>query len=289
MSGLRDYTDSAAKWITIVESEFYPESLETAVPLYEPVLKRFRDVLVSSKDSKELLKRISDVSAPLLRRQLLRVFRKYVSPDTSVEMLKRKRKIPEICREFGSRFRDIADVRERFDKRPERDEALIALLNEYRDRGQKGYTLSGYFFEWFETNLGTELEIYGPSGAGKDINLGDWLPGYPKERRPIDFIITKRDSTDPLVIGLLRYDSDRGGAQEDDRVSGYRNVVGEVLGYGEETGLRLKLLFINDGPGLLLGSMWKDYCEIEEIDPSRVLVATVKMLPERLTAEWIGG
>jgi hypothetical protein len=113
------------------------------------------------------------------------------------------------------------------------------------------------------------------------------LPDYPKDRRPVDFVITEEGKAEPLVIGLARYDSDRGGSQEDDRTGGYRDFVTEFLKYSDAKGLHLKILFINDGPGLLLGSMWKDYCEVEESGKGRVMVATLKMLDERITAEWI--
>ena len=283
----RDYTDAAAKWITFVEGEFYPDSINSAIPVYQPVLRKFGDILREERDSTELLRRIAAVRSPKQRVQLLRVFRKYVSPDTSVEMLKKKTKIPEIIQEFGDRFRDIVTVRTLFEERPDPDEALVAILNEYRERGQKGYALTATFFEWFVAHHGEKFELHGPTGAGKDINLLDWLPDYPKDRRPVDFIITRVGESYPLVIGLARYDSDRGGAQEDDRISGYRNVVNEVLPYSEEKNIPLKLLFVNDGPGLLLGSMWRDYCELEEYGRGRVMVATLKMLQDRLTAEWI--
>ena len=287
MTSFRDCTDSAAKWITFVEGEFFPDSIDLAIPIYRPVLKRFGELLTQMQDSEELLTRICAIRSQKQRVQLLRVFRKYVSPDTSVEMLKKKTKIPEIIQEFGDRFRDIQTVRSSFEGRPDPDEALIALLNEYRERGKKGYALTETFFEWFAANHGDRFEIVGPTGAGRDINLIDWLPSYPKDRRPVDFIITETGENRPLVIGLARYDSDRGGAQEDDRTSGYRNVITEVMTYSEQHNANLKLLFINDGPGLLLGSMWKDYCELEDLGAGQVMVATLRMLQDRLTAEWL--
>ena len=286
MKAFRDYTSDAAKWITFVEGQFYPDATVAAIPLYHPIIIRFGEMLGTATDSKDLLTRISNVSPQSLRIQLLRIFRKYVSPDTSVEMLKKKRNIPDICRDFGSRFRDLKQVREFYESRPEPDEALIAILNEYRERGQKGYALTGLFFEWFEMNF-EGFDITGPTGAGKDINLFDLVPDYPKDRRPVDFIITEQGKKTPLVVGLARYDSDRGGAQEDDRTSGYRNVVMEVLGHKWPAGNHPKLLFLNDGPGLLLGSMWKDYCELEDYGKGKVMVATLKMLGERLKADWI--
>ncbi len=47
------------------------------------------------------------------------------------------------------------------------------------------------------------------------------------------------------------------------------------------------MIFINDGPGLLLGSMWNDYAALERSYKNRILVATLRMVPERLTREWL--
>ena len=59
------------------------------------------------------------------------------------------------------------------------------------------------------------------------------------------------------------------------------NVASEVLGYADRVNnCKLKLLFINDGPGLLLGSMWDDYCNLEDQGSGRIMVATLKMIPE---------
>jgi hypothetical protein len=49
--------------------------------------------------------------------------------------------------------------------------------------------------------------------------MGEVFPDYPNPNRPVDFVI--RDEKDVLAIGLARYDSDRGGAQEDDRPGQY--------------------------------------------------------------------
>ena len=287
MKTLRSYQPSMAKWITVFDSEYYPDTLDAALPIYAGVIRHFGEMILSSSSSAELLETISDT--PVARRiQLLRIFRRYVSPDTSVEMLKIKARLPNTISEFGDKFRDIELVRKQFANRKQPDEALIALLNEYRERGKKGYDLSEIVFDWFEDNLGEGLLIDGPRRAGKDIVLQDYLEGYPSLSRPVDFIISDRITGEPYVVGLIRYDSDRGGAQEDDRVGGYRDVVSEVLEYARERNKPLlKLVFLNDGPGLLLGSMWRDYCSIEDSGNGRVMVATMKMLPERLTEQWI--
>ena len=54
-------------------------------------------------------------------------------------------------------------------------------------------------------------------------------------------------------------------------------------------GLKTKVIFVNDGPGLLLGSMWEDYARIEERYPNEVKVITLRMIEECLTASWLRG
>ncbi len=91
-----------------------------------------------------------------------------------------------------------------------------------------------------------------------------------------------------LAVGLAHYDSDRGGAQEDNRTGGYKNCADEVLTYAQKHGLDLRVIFLNDGPGLLLGSTWRDYAALEESWPGKIRVITLRMVPERITAEWLG-
>ena len=110
--------------------------------------------------------------------------------------------------------------------------------------------------------------------------------GYPNDNRPVDFLI--RNSNGVIkAIGFARYDGDRGGAQEDDRTGGYANCVKEILGFAKSNGLDLKIIFINDGPGLLLGSMWNDYSKIESIDYDHIRVVTLRMVNERINLNWL--
>ena len=90
-----------------------------------------------------------------MRVQLSRVFRKYVSPETPVEMLKKKTKAKEICEQFGEGFRPIHIVQDKFNSRPIPDETLCALLWEYKDRGKKGYDLTEKFFANCNNKLDT--------------------------------------------------------------------------------------------------------------------------------------
>jgi len=120
-----------------------------------------------------------------------------------------------------------------------------------------------------------------------DILLGEIFEKYPNPDRAVDFVVFDQPGKEILAIGLARYDSDRGGAQEDDRTGGYHNCADEILGCAKRHHLRTKVIFINDGPGLLLGSMWDDYAKLERSRPGKILVASLRMVPERITREWL--
>lgn len=281
-----EYKESAHSWITLSSGEFYPDILEDAVALYTPVLELYKQLLLTSASSAELFLKIADVKPAWMRIQLSRVFRKYASPSTPVEMLKKKTQAQEIISQFGNKFRPIPEVQTAFMSRPLPDEALCAILWEYHSRGQKGYDLTEKFFEMFRSHF-PNLRIHGPERAGQDIRLGNIFSDYPNPQRPVDFVISDPTTNTILAIGLARYDSDRGGAQEDDRTGGYKNCANEMLVYVQERELNIKLIFLNDGPGLLLGSMWNDYATIEKSWPLQIMVLTLRMIPERLTLEWL--
>ena len=157
-------------------------------------------------------------------------------------MLKQKGKATSICDQFGAAFRPIQEVQSAFTSRPIPDEALCAVLWEYKDRGKKGYDLTERFFEMVRGQL-TGLRIIGPERAGKDILMKSVFPDYPNANRPVDFVISEANG-DVLAIGLARFRdfSDRGGAQEDDRTGGYRDCATEILGYAKSKGLRTKVV-----------------------------------------------
>ena len=146
-----DYKEEGHLWITLATGEYYPDILPLACELYKPVLVLFGQLVRSSHSSTDLFMAISGTKEQWMRVQLSRVFRKYVSPDTPVEMLKRKCASAEICEHFGSRFRPIAEVQRAFEGRPIPDEALCAILWEYKDRGKKGYDLTERLFSLFAT------------------------------------------------------------------------------------------------------------------------------------------
>jgi len=279
-----DYKADAHNWITLSSGEYYPDILRDACELYKPVLVLFGQLMKSSESSIQFFLNISEVADGWMRIQLARVFRKYVSPETPVEMLKKKTKAREICEQFGTGFRPIQEVQKAFDSRPIPDEALCALLWEYKDRGKKGYDLTEKFFNLFRLNF-SDLEIIGPERAGRDILMKDIFADYPNPNRPIDFVIKTGETI--LAIGLARYDGDRGGAQEDDRTGGYSNCANEFLTYANFKDIKTKIIFVNDGPGLLLGSMWNDYAKLEQGWQGKIMVLTLRMVTERLTLEWL--
>ena len=43
----------------------------------------------------------------------------------------------------------------------------------------------------------------------------------------------------------------------------------------------VKVIFLNDGPGLLLGSMWSDYAHIENSWHGKVKVVTLRMFSQK--------
>ncbi len=283
MKKFSDYKEDGANWITLASGEYYPDILIDACNLYHPVLELFSQLLKKSESPTRLFMQIADTKQPWMRIQLCRIFRKYVSPNTPVEMLKHKTKAKWICEQFGKEFRPIVEVHKAFLSRPMPDEALCALLWEYKSRGQKGYDLTERMFELLRSKF-PDLDITGPERAGRDIRLGDVFPDYTKPDRPVDFMI--KEGSDILAIGFARYDGDRGGSQEDDRTGGYRNASNELLAYALGKDLRTKIIFVNDGPGLLLGSMWNDYSYIEDHSDD-ILVVTLRMIMERLTYEWL--
>lgn len=281
-----DYKKDGHNWITLASGEFYPDILPEACELYKSVLVLFGQYVRSSESSAALFRQICEVSGGWMRVQLARVFRKYVSPTTPVEMLKKKTSCEQIIEHFGKEFRPIHQVQNAYKTRPIPDEALCAVLWEYKDRGKKGYDLTAKLFNTLREKF-PGLTVKGPERAGKDVLLHDVFADYPNRSRPVDFVIYDSDKTSVLAIGLARYDSDRGGAQEDDRTGGYSNCAKELFAFTKQKKLQTKLIFLNDGPGLLLGSMWDDYAKLEQSQGGRILVLTLRMIPERLTLDWL--
>lgn len=280
-----EYKNDAHNWITLASGEYYPDILTDACELYKPVLVLFGQILRESESSKSLFLNIVALKKqPWMRTQLLRVFKRYVSPQLPVEMTKQVTKQQSIIEIYGHLFRSVNIVQSAYNSRPMPDEALCALLWEIKDRGKKGYDLTEKIFRLVQ-EIHPTLTILGPERAGRDILMKEIFSDYPNGDRPIDFLIKEKDHI--LAIGLARYDSDRGGAQEDDRTGGYTNCANEFAAYARQYGLDTKVIFLNDGPGLLLGSMWNDYAKLEASWRGRIMVATLRMVVDRITKEWL--
>ena len=143
---------------TVNITQTFSQPLADSMHLFSLSLSK---LLRASHSSRHLFIAISETPNAWMRTQLCRVFKKYVSPQTPVEMLKRKRFAAKICEDFGHVFRDIVEVQKRFAKRPFPDEALCAVLWEYKDRGKKGYDLTEQLFEVLRTQH-VEFTIEGP-------------------------------------------------------------------------------------------------------------------------------
>lgn len=65
------------------------------------------------------------------------------------------------------------------------------------------------------------------------------------------------------------------------------NCAKEILEYSNNSGKNLKVIFANDGPGLLLGSMWDDYAKLENISPQYIKVVTLRMVKDRINVNWL--
>src|SRR5436853_7726695 len=102
-----DYKEEGYLWITLAKGFYYPDYLEDAIKLYTPYLEVFGQLIRTSVSSEELFKQIATIKDQGARVQVSRIFRKYVSPETPVEMLKVKSKAAQIIEKFGSGFRPI--------------------------------------------------------------------------------------------------------------------------------------------------------------------------------------
>ncbi|WP_347603653.1 hypothetical protein [Trichormus azollae] len=98
-----------------------------------------------------------------------------------------------------------------------------------------------------------------------DEVLDNW-----QNKTPADILTPGLDGT-PLVVESARYNSNRGGSQEDDRTGENRDKIIEILSYSQTYNLPLKALMLNDGAGLILGCMWDNYTSIEKYGQSITL------------------
>jgi hypothetical protein len=287
--------------VTAIDSAArFPESLDILLTRYREDVNVFCRLIAEASSSGELLERIrSREFTGKKRGALLKMFRRSVAPVIDTEMAKKVQKITteSLVRNYGDTFKPIDVLKRQFASLSEDNKAALAvLIGEYDNRGQVGYSLTGLFFDWFEEKFEGVFTIEGPRGAGRDIELSTVLPGF-EDEYPCDFVIrqttkmkssaNKANNGEVLAVGFARYDATRGGAQSDDRTSGNSYKVAKAQEYCAKSGDKLRILFLADGPGLAHGDTWRAAYSLDGEWDGNVRVTTMKLAPERVTAEWL--
>ena len=268
----------------------FPEILDILLTRYKHHIEIFCRLVDEVESSPELLKRIrSREFTGKKRLALLKMFRRAVSPVVDTEMSKQVIKVPtaSLVGNYGHTFKEISLLKAQFAAlTTDNKAALAALIGEYDNRGQVGYSLTGLFFDWFEDKFEDLLDIEGPRGAGRDVELATVLPGFVGDY-PCDFVIRNKKTKEVLAIGFARYDSTRGGAQSDDRTGGNSYKVATAREYCAASGDRLRILFLADGPGLAHGDTWRAACALDGDWGGNVRVTTMKLADDRVTPDWL--
>jgi hypothetical protein len=268
----------------------FPETLDSQIETYIGHIELFKDYILSSKDSPELLHRIrNDRLDTKTRMSLLKLFRRCVSPVLDTESTKKLKKISteSLVSNFGHTFKNIYLLENQFSNMTEGYKlALCALLGEYDTRGSSGYALTGLFFDWFNDKFSEEMVIEGPRGAGRDIELNTLFSQF-EGQYPCDFVIRNKKTLEALAIGFARYDSTRGGAQSDDRTGGNSYKVSKAKEYCEKSNDSIRIIFLSDGPGLSHGDTWEETCALDGSWLDHVRVTTLKTADLRITREWL--
>jgi hypothetical protein len=268
----------------------FPEILTVCQSKYASDIENFKRLIASSATSADLLIAIRSTKFTASERMsLLKMFRRAVSPVMDTEMAK-KMKVPSgtLIEALGHTFKPIELLKSQFASlTADQESSLAALIGEYDTRGQLGYILTGQFFDWFEAQFKNLFTIEGPRGAGRDVELssifGDFKGSY-----PCDFVIRcAKDSSKVLAVGFARYDSTRGGAQSDDRTGGNADKVGKAKEYFQKSGIKFRILFLSDGPGMAHKDTWAEACLLDGTWDGNVRVTTLKTAGERITPEWL--
>ena len=266
----------------------FPEKISLLQKKYKHDIKLFRELILASSSSADLLERIRSTEIPGPKRMsLLKLFRRCVSLVCDTETTKKIKKVPTevLVSNFGETFKPIESLKDDFKElTPEIIAALSVLIGEYDDRGKHGYILTDLFFTWFEETF-PDLILTGPRGAGSDIELCQHFPDF-NGSCPCDFVIQDQDMK-VLAIGFARYDSTRGGAQSDDRTGGNVSKVVKVKEYCEQKGKSLKIIFLSDGPGMTHKDTWEESCDLDDSWDGNVRVTTLSLADKRITKQWL--
>lgn len=268
----------------------FPESLDGQISIYSDHVELFREYILSSGSSAELLHRIRyDRHDAKTRMSLLKLFRRCVSPVLDTESTRKIKKITteSLVRNFGHTFKSIDLLSYQFgNMSASYKAALCALLGEYDTRGSSGYALTGLFFDWFNDAFSDEMTIEGPRGAGRDIELNTIFSEF-EGQYPCDFVIRNKFTQEVLAIGFARYDSTRGGAQSDDRTGGNAHKVEKARQFCEGANNSIRIIFLSDGPGLSHGDTWEETCVLDGSWLDHVRVTTLKTADLRITRDWL--
>lgn len=288
---LSQYSNDPHQVITPIDlATRFPEVLEISIGRYQADIELFRQLANDSFSSSELLEKIRGSGFNAKQRMtLLKIFRRCVCPIVDTEMAKKlKVTTATLVSNYGEYFKDIFLVKDQFNNFSQAHKAaLAALVGEYDTRGQSGYILTGWFFDWFNQNFSGQFHISGPRGAGRDIELRTLYDSYEGDF-PCDFVITD-NQTNVCAIGFARYDATRGGAQSDDRTGGNADKVSKASQFCKTYGHRFRIIFLSDGPGLAHKDTWTEACRLDNSWEGAVRVTTLKTAPSRITPDWLLG
>ncbi len=279
--------------ITAIDSGLrFPEVVAPLREKYEAAIRQFAELAFISASSADLLGRIR---TPLIRAErrmdLLKIFRRCVSGVCDTEATKKIQSIPteRFVANYGSGFKPISTVQEQFADLSDLFISVLAVsVGEYDNRGLQGYVLTGQFFDWFEAKFNGRLSIDGPRGAGPDVELGAVIPGFIGSC-PCDFVIRDAVNRRVLAVGFARYDATRGGAQSNDRTGGNAGKIYMIRDFCRPRGLKLRVFFLADGPGLSHRDTWRRAVELDDSWDGNVRVTTLKTAAARITSDWLRG
>lgn len=285
--------DDPSTIITPIDASVrFPEILAVCNTKYASDIANFKSLIASSASSADLLKEIRSTRfSSDQRMSLLKMFRRAVSPVLDTEMAKKIKSVStdSLIATLGHTFKPISLLKTQFAAlTTDQEAALAALIGEYDTRGQLGYLLTGEFFDWFEAKYKGIYTLEGPRGAGPDVELSSIFPAF-SGSYPCDFVIRSAKDKKVLSVGFARYDSTRGGAQSDDRTGGNSDKVAKAKEFFSTTGVKFRIIFLSDGPGLAHKDTWIEACNLDGTWDGNVRVSTLKTADLRITPDWLNG
>lgn len=291
MGIIKKYHDNPYEVITVLSSgaNFAVDS-RLALAKYTSNILSFIHLVNQSTSSADLLGkiRISKLDKDT-RMTYLKLFRRCVCSSLDTELSKKITKVSteDLVSNFCEHFLDIEELKQFFNQEFNQSHlmSLSCLLAEYDKRGASGYQLTDLLFDELE-RLYPNIDVLGPRGAGKDIELNTVYPSFMGGRFPCDFVIRDKQNNKILAVGFSRYDSTRGGAQSDDRTGGNAQKVSKLRDHYISTGEIIKVLFVSDGPGLAHRDTWEETLSLDESWDDNVRVTTLKTL-EEVTHNWL--